>query len=344
MAALPPKSVLSRWGFEGARATRVPIGLINRTFRVEHEGAFYALQRLHPIFRAEVNEDIDAITAHLERKGIVTPRLVRTRDGAASATDEEGAVWRVTTWVPGDVVETLRDPASARSAGELVARFHGALVHLEHTFAFTRPGAHDTPRHLRKLGEVLASHRGHASFADVEPLGRRILAHAETLPAIGTLPRRIVHGDLKISNVVFDGDQRAIALIDLDTIQHGTIAVELGDALRSWCNPAGESSLDAALDVASFEAAVRGYAAGAAGFLEPEEIASIVPGLETIALELAARFCSDALEETYFGWDASRFASRSEHNLVRATSQLAVAEAVRGQRGRLSAMVTAAFG
>lgn len=335
----PPGDVLSAWGFERATLTPIAIGLINITFRVEHEGTRFALQRLHPVFRGEVNADIDRITSHLEVRGLATPRVVRTRD-ARLWHDADDGPWRVLTWIDGETVERSEDPARFFSAGALVARFHRALADLEHAFAFVRPGAHDTDLHLARLASALDLHRDHPRRDVLAPLADAILTHARpTSPAFST---RIVHGDLKLSNVRFDPEGRAIALVDLDTLQHGTLAVELGDALRSWCNPRGEDVREARVHEAIFEAAVGGYASEA-GPSARDERAAIVSGLETIALELASRFCLDAFEERYFRWDASRFASASEHHELRARGQLALARDVARRRGELEARVDAAF-
>ncbi|MEM9075022.1 MAG: hypothetical protein AAGE52_41380, partial [Myxococcota bacterium] len=64
-------------------------------------------------------------------------------------------------------------------------------------------------------------------------------------------------------------------------------------------------------------------------------IHSIVPGFETIALELASRFCLDAFEERYFRWDPERFASAAEHNRVRAEGQLTYARDIAMRRRTL---------
>ena len=48
----------------------------------------------------------------------------------------------------------------------------------------------------------------------------------------------------------------------------------------------------------------------------------------TISTELAMRFAADALNESYFGWNAERFPSRGDHNLVRAQGQANLARAV----------------
>jgi len=340
----PPRAVLAAWSFEEATVRPIRTGLINRTFAVERDGKRFILQRLHPVFAADVNLDIEAVTARLERSGVTTPRPVPTRDGALWVESPDG-VWRALTFLDGDIVTTVSGAGVAREAGRLVARFHRALTGFDHRFRFSRPGAHDTPRHLAHLRQTVSGGRDHARFAEVRPVAERILALGDALPPLGDLPRRIVHGDLKITNILFSsGLERAVALIDLDTLAWGTVAVELGDALRSWCNAAGEDEPAARFEPGIFEAAVQGYAVDAGGLLEEREIGAIAPGLETIALELAARFCADALEESYFGWDPERFASRGEHNLVRARSQLSLAQAVGTQREPLQRIVEEAFG
>ena len=119
-----------------------------------------------------------------------------------------------------------------------------------------------------------------------------------------------------------------------------TIDVELGDALRSWCNTASEDARVAKLDMEIFEAAVRGYARKARSGppLTEHEWASIVPGFERISLELSARFARDALEESYFGWNP-KYKTRGDHNLLRAKGQYSLALAIYNHRSELEAAV-----
>ncbi len=333
--------MLAAFSLEGARVSRVSVGLINRTFRVERRGVVVCVQRLHPVFAPEVNLDIEAVTDHVAARGLVTPRLVRALDGRAWV-EHDGGIWRALSWIEGAIVERVTVPALAREAAAHVARFHRAVADLDHAFHFTRPGAHDTAAHLASLRRALGAHRDHPDFDAVRAVADAILARAERLPTAPDPQPRIVHGDLKISNVVFDpGLASAIALVDLDTLARETIGVELGDALRSWCNPAGEER-DGWVDLAVFGEAMAGYASEAT--LAPDEMRAIVPGLERIALELATRFCTDALEEKYFAWSPSRFATRSEHARARARSQLALARDVAAKRGELERIVTEAFG
>jgi hypothetical protein len=127
--------------------------------------------------------------------------------------------------------------------------------------------------------------------------------------------------------------------VDLDTLGRQSLAYELGDAMRSWCNPRGEDEVDVHVDEAIFAAAMAGYREGAGDLPTAAERASIVPGLETVCVELAARFCRDVFDDSYFGWNPQRFPSRRAHNLIRAHSQLALARSVRAARRALAALV-----
>jgi len=309
-------------------------GLINRTLLVEEEGGGrHVLQRGNPIFAPEVHLDIHRVTEHLAERGLTTPRLQPTRTGALWVDLGEQGRWRLLSFVPGLTVEQTADPRLLRGAGELVGSFHRATAELGGPFHACRPGVHDTAAHLQRLAAALTAGAAHRLYTAIHPVAEAIRELARELPPLPTGPVRLVHGDLKISNLLFapDGSGRGVALVDLDTLGPGTLPVELGDAFRSWCNPAGEESLAARFDCALFAAALQGYARGAGDLLTAAEVDALVPGIRTIALELAARFCRDALEERYFGWDPARFPSAADHNLRRAQSLLRLARSIREQ-------------
>lgn len=333
-----PDWALESFGFPtaGAEIRRAPTGLIQQTHLVRlADGKPLVVQRMHQIFDERVLEDMDAITAALEQAGLETPRPVRTPGGALGVRDPAGKLWRVNTFLDGFTVDRAT-AALAAEAGAQVGRFHLALRHWERPFSFVRAGVHDTAAHLGRLAAV--SGEGPAALRDA------ILAEARTLPALGELPRRVAHGDLKISNVLFRGEPaRAVALLDLDTLGRMSIAYELGDAWRSWCNPLGEDEERTRFDLDIFAAAARGYAGAARELLSQDETASLVAGVQTVALELAARFCVDAFEDRYFGWDPTRFPSRREHNRVRAAGQLHLAREVARARGEAERLVATAF-
>ena len=325
-----PDDVAAAWGWRPGALAPLAGGLINKTFVVRDDAAapIAVLQQLHPIFSAEVNLDIEAVTSHLAARGLVTPRLLRTVDDRGWVIHEE-RVWRALSWVDGESVHAIPSAAWAEAGGRLVGRFHRAVVDLEHDYRFTRTGVHDTAAHLAKLTDRVA--RG--GEPEAVELGRQILDVANAMPRLPDLPRRHVHGDLKISNLMFRRDPvEGICLVDLDTLARGTMAFELGDAMRSWCNPLGEDVTAAKFEAPIFVAAIRGFRSEADAFVTADERRSILSGLEIVAIELAARFAVDVFDDSYFGWDPTRFPSRRAHNLVRARGQLSLGRSVASSR------------
>lgn len=339
-----PPPVLAAYGASGAAVRGLGAGLINQTFLVEPpSGPRFVLQCLHPVFGAVVNDDIDAVTRHLAQQGLVTPRLRPTLAGTRWV-EHAGSVWRALTWVDGVSLERIEHRGQAYEAGLMLARFHRAVSSLPHAFHHVRPAVHDTPRHLANLRAALGRHPGHARFAAIEPLAQRILAAAAALPPLPLQPLRIVHGDPKLNNFLFTPDRaHALCLIDLDTLGDMPLVYELGDAFRSWCNTAGEDSTGAVFSLEFFAAGVEGYAEQARGFITAEEWRGIVGGTLTIYIELAARFCADALDESYFGWNPQAYATRGEHNQVRAESQLNAARSLLDQRAAAEDLVRRVF-
>jgi len=339
-----PVAVLAAYDIRPGSARPIGSGLINWTLRAETcAGRPLVLQRLNPVFRPEVNLDLQAVSQHLGARGLLCPAVVPAADGALWARVGPDT-WRALTYVEGVSHDALGTPDQARAAGALLARFHGALLDFHEEFRNPRLGVHDTQRHLARLREALAAHREHAELPRVEPLAEAIFALAAGLPTMEHLPDRVVHGDPKISNILFDRETgEARCLVDLDTLARMPLPLELGDAFRSWCNPKGEDQRLTGFSLELFEAAVGGYAAHARAWITRPEWQAIVPAVRTIYVELAARFCADALNESYFGWDPSRFGSRGEHNQVRAASQISAVQSLEAQLAAAECAVEAAF-
>ena len=336
---IPPIEILEQWNLTAGALPSPDAGLINDTFvvQVPEPGV---LQRVNPIFKPTVHLDIEAITKHIDESGMLTPRLVRTIKGELCVPTEHGA-WRLLTYVPGSTVHTISSPGQAASAAELVGRFHRALGSLNHTFHFTRPGAHDTVAHMNLLQETIAEAQPSDTLERVKPVAATILSRWEKWDGAIDLPQHICHGDLKISNVRFDHD-RATAkfLLDFDTLSHQSYAVEMGDAWRSWCNPAGEDQPDAArFDLDIFEASVTAWLRAGPTLTDKERV-NLVAGVERICLELAARFCADSIRQCYFKEDRTRFQEAGAHNLARAVGQLNVALSVNAQRATAEKIIS----
>lgn len=343
--AAPPATqrALASYGLDRPLVEPIPVGLIHQSFAVTTGDAEYVLQRVSGIFSLGIHQNIRAVTEHLHARGVSTLRLVPTPAGELTVDLGADGIWRLLTRVPGVSAETCASPGQARAAAALVARFHSALRDLDFEFRPLGIVWHDLPLHLKDLAEAVKRHRDHRLQGPVAALAEKILHEAHQTPPLDGLPLRIVHMDLKFNNVLFaEADaavsEEALSLIDLDTVCRLPLAMELGDAWRSWCNRNGEDSPQADLDLEIFRAAAEGYLGALAFPLERQERESLVTGLERLSLELAARFAADALEECYFGWKPERFASHGEHNLVRAQGQFSLygqARETREERARV---------
>jgi len=224
MTALEPvlesraRAALTHYGLGEARLCVLGGGLINISLRVDAtDGRRCVLQQLHTMFDPAVNLNLDRVTRELARAGMPTPLLLRTLAGEPWVTID-GRHWRLLSFVDGGSVDAIAEPALAREAGRLLARFHRALAGLRDPLPHQRPPVHEPPRHFAALREARARHAGHVHAAAVGDLATEIDALYAGLPALPQAPLRLMHGDPKISNLLFDAAGRGLCLVDLDTL------------------------------------------------------------------------------------------------------------------------------
>jgi Ser/Thr protein kinase RdoA (MazF antagonist) len=336
-----PAPVRAAWA-ELADAIRLrPLqgGLLHQSFHVRAGDVEYVLQRVADVFAPEIHANIAAVTRHLLARGVRAARLIPTKTGDLSAAIGPLGRWRLMEHLGGASFEKLTSLGQARSAAELVGRFHAALLDFAAPLAPMGIPYRDTPLYLAALRSALARHADHRLHAPMSRRARQVCEAFESLGPPARVRERVIHGDLKLSNVLFEspsgaGRDRALALVDFDTLMRGALWMELGDLWRSWCNAAGEDAGQPRFDLEVFAASCDGFAAGYGTALDAAELASLESAPERIALELCARFVTDALEERYFGWDAEQYPSRGAHNAARAEGQWRLYEAMRATAAR----------
>jgi len=325
--------IVEDFGIKALSVRPIRGGLINETYAVRTSSSgTWILQAVNSIFPPEVQDDIHKVTEHLRSKGLKAPKL-RPTTNKALWLNAGGKIWRMMTFIEGVSVNRATSKTHAKEAGRILGEFHFALRDFEHSFHHQRPNIHNTAHHMTTLSESLEDSKftNHDNRAAVVELSNQI---QDLFKIVNPLPEQepqIVHGDPKISNIRFNRDiGKAVCLVDLDTVGPMGCLEELGDAFRSWCNPApsGEDEQSPEFSLEMFEAAVTGYATSGGGDLSSQVSAAIPDATLTICLELAARFANDALHESYFGWNNAQFASRGEHNLIRCRGQLNLARSL----------------
>jgi len=160
----------------------------------------------------------------------------------------------------------------------------------------------------------------------------------EQARAAGHLQLRPIHGDPKVNNVMMEETTgRAVALIDLDTVKPGLIHYDIGDCLRSCCNPLGEETRE--LEAVRFELSLcrqvlGGYLAAASDFLTGADYDHLYVAIRLISFELGLRFFSDHLAgNVYFRTDHAR------HNLQRALVQFQLTASIEAQESEILALI-----
>ena len=273
------------------------------------------------------------------------PRVLAARDGRDYFIDTEGAFWRALSFIDSaHTLDTINDLGQAREVGYGLGRFHHLLSDLpaEH-LSDTLPGFHVTPQYLVHYDQVRAHHGAPESPELAHCLNfvsrRRALTHVlEEARAQGRLRLRPIHGDPKVNNVLLDtATGLAVALVDLDTVKPGLVHYDIGDCLRSGCNPQGEETGHweaVRFDPDLCRGLLQGYLSQARGFLTEADYEYLYAAVRLIAFELGLRFFTDYLEgNVYFK------ARHREHNLARALVQFRLTESIESQETTISTII-----
>ncbi len=327
---MTPKQVLIHYGIRAPRRVKpISIGLMHATFKIDAaDGAEFVLQRLHPLMSgAAFTADYAAVCRELAAHEILAQKVVRDTRGKLTVADDEfpDRVWRLLTFIPGVVHETLSRASQARGCGAAVAKFHAALADSKYRFAAHLPiHPYDVSKFYRAFVATTKKFKDDPLMAPVRGDVDFLLAELPKLLLPDGLPARVVHGDLKITNFVFDERGRDVrGIIDMDTCARFSVLLELGDALRSWCGRAEDDPRNK-FNAALYRAAVAGYIDAAPKFLSAREKKILPRAVKLIVLNLASRFLRDYFEDNYFGWNTKKYPTRRAANLARARGQIAL--------------------
>ncbi len=250
MASPDPHAGLALFGLNEPPTRLEPVseGYINDTFKVYiGEQPAYILQRINTeVFgdTAALMGNLEAVLPRLQAPDYTPLELIRTRHGRGWATDTDQNAWRMYRYIPGSrTLQAATRPAVAREAGRILGRFHQLAEAVPAaSLKCTLPRFHDLAWRLEQLGEAEAIGAADrlAAAAPWTALARELASQCEAIPW-EQLPLRVCHNDTKLSNILFDAESdRALCLIDLDTLMPGYLLYDVGDAVRTLMNPLPE--------------------------------------------------------------------------------------------------------
>jgi len=335
-------------------------GNVNDTYLVTLDDACepkFILQRINPrVFHHPelIMLNMCLFTQHIQHRLATEmngrrwemPNVLPARDGKMHVIDDTGAFWRALSFVDQSrSFDQVQDAAHAREVGFALGKFHHLVSDLDATRLFdTLEGFHITPRYLEQYDDALRNN----PLSPRTPLvdegiqfieNRRLFTTVlEDAKAQGRLRVRAMHGDPKVNNIMIDDrNGQAVSIVDLDTVKPGLVHYDIGDCLRSSCNPLGEETTD--FDAVRFDADLArailcGYLPLANEFLSQDDYAFLYDAIRLLPFELGIRFLTDYLNgNVYFK------IKHPEHNLHRAVVQFKLTASIEAQEKQIRAII-----
>lgn len=345
------REILSKFGLSLVESRAYGSGNINETYLVVAKEGLYTLQGINvSVFKDpyRLMDNITKVTTHIlsalraeGRADQYTLEFLPTEDGKYLL-DRGKRAYRVCKFIEAHSIDRAEKPEHLYEAGkafgafgrmlsdfdasslyEAIPDFHNTPVRYEN---FERSVANGIPKRVAETQEEIAFVRERKNICSVVVDGIRA----------GEIPLRVTHNDTKINNVLFDQNDRCVAVIDLDTVMPGSLLYDFGDAMRSGGSSSGEEEADVTkvhFLPENFEAYVRGYLEAFPDITARER--ELLPfSALLLTYECGMRFLSDYLDgDVYFR------CAYPGHNLVRARNQFALARDIERQMDVLTEIV-----
>lgn len=340
-------SILKQFDLTGSIAEAEPFGSghIHQTFLVqtiESDKPDYILQKInHHVFNNVdlLMTNMMCVTNHLQQKlsGNNTLKvliLVQTRNGKAYYEVEAGNYWRMFHYIPGSKsYDSVANSGIALEAGKAFGQFIALLSDLPvHTIKPVIPEFHSLANRFRQFEAALQADAFNKRSMAKNEIGfiyewRDEMMQIPRLESEGKFPVRITHNDTKINNVLFNAEDNAVCVIDLDTVMPGLVLYDFGDAIRTAATTAPEDEPDLNkinLNLETFESFASGFIQSAKSILTDNEIAYLAFSCRYITYIQALRFLTDFLDgDQYY---STRYAN---HNLIRTKAQIKLAQSMK---------------
>ena len=327
------EQILSDYNLPQTQLKVEPItnGLINQTWRIKNSTGDFILQKInHEIFKdpSAIAANLRMLADYLVKKYpdylFVVPIKTKKNEEIAFLAGE--GYFRVSPYVQNShTINAAQSPdqafEAARKFGEftrLLSNFHVKNLHI------TLPDFHNLSLRYQQFSEALEN-GNKGRLQQSEGLinfikgNKKIVEIYEDILHNPAFKLRVTHHDTKISNVLFDNHDKALCVIDLDTVMPGYFISDVGDMIRTYLSPVSEEEKDFSkikIREEYFEAILKGYMNEMKEELSYEEKEHFIYAGKFMIYMQAIRFLTDHLNnDIYYG------AKYKDHNLIRAGNQ-----------------------
>jgi Ser/Thr protein kinase RdoA (MazF antagonist) len=327
-------SILKKYNLDSKSCTVEPFGsgLINHTWVVKNGDKIYILQKINNnVFKKP--KDIECniqlidnyLRIHFPNYLFVSP--IENTEGGQMVYEPKIGYFRMFPFVPNshskDVVQTPEQAYEAAAqfgkftrvladfdATQLrdsISNFHNLSLRYDQFLKATKEGNQQRIEETKKDIETLLSLKD-------------IAVQYEGIVHNPNFKKRVTHHDTKISNVLFDNNDKALCVIDLDTTMAGYFISDVGDMMRTYLSPVSEEEQDfSKIEVRDdfYKAIVKGYSEQMETVLSDDEKGYFLYAGKFMIYMQALRFLTDYLnDDVYYG------AKYPKHNLMRARNQI----------------------
>lgn len=307
------------------------VGHIHDSYKIITGHKNFFLQRVnHQVFKnvPGLMENALFITRLYAEQGIdrYPQFILSTQDKYYFLRDSDGTYWRLMDFVDGSRSYNRTTSVSlAEKAGAAVGQFHLYTDGIDpEPFCITIPGFQDIGWRYQQFRQALEEDRAGKKIELNQEIDFAFNQESWTQGlynqyAQGNIPRRLVHNDTKLNNILFDEQDEVIGLIDLDTVMSGCVWFDTGDALRGLCSNLEEDdphveAMTVNLDL--FRAFHRGYFLKFKAQLTTGERQGLPYAAAYMAFIMGLRFLTD-----YLNGNIYYRIHHAQHNLDRCHNQ-----------------------
>lgn len=330
-------NVLSTYGIDGDMCSSqlLSSGLINATWKISCGDKELILQRINKgVFKTPglIAENLELLSAYLSKVPkylFVGP--IKNKVSKTLTIGTDGNAYRIFPFIKGS--HTIDNVSSADQAFEAAAQF-GKFTSLLREFDATKlkitlPDFHNLSLRYNQFLAAIENGNSIRITQSRELITKlenqvEIVHEYERIQGNPNFLVRVTHHDTKISNVLFDRNEKGLCVIDLDTVMPGYFISDVGDMMRTYLSPTTEEETDfskISIRKDVYHAIVKGYMVDMQDTLTNEEKTKFFYAGTFMIYMQALRFLTDYLNnDVYYG------AKYPEHNFNRAGNQIVLLE------------------